>query len=62
MPGKATRSSRCASNACVEATLVEGGDGVVVVRDTKEGGRSFAVPLGDWAAFIAELKGNRRAA
>jgi hypothetical protein len=56
IPGKPTISSKCASSACVEVTLLESDDfmvdGGVQVRDAKKGGESLVISAGDWTAFL----------
>lgn len=48
-----TTSSRCGSQACVEATLTTFG---VLVADTKPGGGAVVVSVEAWRGLIAAVK------
>jgi hypothetical protein len=47
-------SSFCSGGDCVEVGMLQ--EGVVAVRDTKEGARELRFSSTEWASFVAGIK------
>ncbi|RFS86214.1 DUF397 domain-containing protein [Actinomadura spongiicola] len=56
-PARWRRSTRCASNACVEVARVTGD--AISVRDTEDIATRLAFGLGEWHDFVRDVKDGR---
>jgi hypothetical protein len=56
-PGQWRKSTRCASNGCVEVARLD--DDAVSVRDTEDTAARLAFGLAEWSAFTAAAKAGR---
>lgn len=56
-PAQWRRSTRCASNGCVE--VARRGDGAISVRDTEDTAAILAFERGEWRRFTEHVRDGR---